>query len=77
VTSRARHCMACGPGLQTVRQERHLRRRCPWSGSTAHGVSAANAEVGRRHVLVGAQRDGRTLEDDGAVIDDVGAVGEL
>jgi len=32
VTARARHCMACGAGLQNIRQEGHRRRRCPRCG---------------------------------------------
>jgi 8-oxo-dGTP diphosphatase len=34
VTARARYCMACGAGLQTVRQEGRRRRRCPECGWT-------------------------------------------
>lgn len=32
MTARARHCMVCGAGLQTTRQEGHRRRRCPRCG---------------------------------------------
>ena len=55
MTERARHCIACGAGLQTTRQEGRRRRRCPRCGWTFYGNPAPAAVAiveGRGSILL-------------------------
>jgi 8-oxo-dGTP diphosphatase len=55
VSERARHCLACGARLATVREEGRRRRRCPRCGWTFYDnpVPATAAIVlGRRGILL-------------------------
>jgi ADP-ribose pyrophosphatase YjhB (NUDIX family) len=64
-TARARHCLACGAGLRTTRQEGHRRRRCPRCGWTFYDNPAPAAVAiveGRRGILL-ARRAGPPYQD--------------
>lgn len=60
MTARARYCMVCGAGMQTVRQEGHRRRRCPRCHWTFYDnpAPAAVAIVEGRGGLLLARRAG-------------------
>jgi 8-oxo-dGTP diphosphatase len=65
VTSRARHCLACGTGLQTTRREGRRRRRCPRCGWTFYDnpAPAAVAIVEGRGGILLARRAAPPYKD--------------
>ena len=75
MTARARHCLACGARLRTVREEGRPRRRCARCGWTFYDnpVPAAVAiVVGRRGILLarrGAPPYARTWDLPGGFIE--------
>ena len=58
MAERARHCLACGARLSSVRQEGRVRRRCPRCGWIFYDnpVPAAGAIVERRGRILLARR---------------------
>lgn len=65
VTSRARHCLACGTRLKTTRQEGRQRRRCPQCGWTFYDnpAPAAVAIIEGRGGILLSRRAGPPYED--------------
>lgn len=65
MTSRARHCLACGTKLETTRQEGRQRRRCPRCGWTFYDnpAPAAVAIIEGRGGILLARRAGPPYEN--------------
>ena len=65
VTTRARHCLACGTPLQATRQEGRQRRRCPQCGWTFYDnpAPAAVAIIEGRGGILLARRAGPPHEN--------------